>query len=224
MVNSRRRIHTVFFDAGGTLVDSPPFFEYFAMRVAPDLVERIAPVMQRRFLAMLRDETLPFAPVKALLACVIAEICAEFGLPDQSDRAAQYYRELFTQEATLYDDVLECLGRLRATGKRLIIVSDADADVLHAELEHFGIHDYFDNFVISSDVRGYKPGRAMAEAAAAFCPEPRSGAVFVGDEAVDVLTARKMGVGVVIVRNSRGEELGADYVLGSLSELFSVIE
>lgn len=220
----RQKIHTVFFDAGGTLVQSPGFFDYIAERVAGERAFEIEPALKDQFTAMLRDESLPFVPIKAILASVVKTVCREFGLPDQGDRVATYYRELFTMKASLYDDVIPCLDRLKALGKTLHMISDADADVLIEELNRFGVRKYFTKLVISSEVQGYKPSEPMVTAASALCREPRSRIILIGDDAVDIRTAKRIGIKAVTVRCPDGLALGADFALNSLAELFDLIE
>lgn len=192
--------------------------------MAPGRVEEVGTVMRERFMRILRDEKAPFATVKALLACTMRQISEEMGLPDYSDRAGEIYRELFTEYGSLYDDAAGCLERLAGMGKTLYLISDADKDVLCEELELFGIRHYFSGFVISSEVEGYKPSKPMVDGALKLCREPKEGIVLVGDDRVDIMTAQRMGVAAITVRCPRGREWGAEHALGTLDELFGVIE
>jgi putative hydrolase of the HAD superfamily len=212
-------IHTVFLDVGGTILNSPDFFGFVARRLFPGGAADIESDLRGHFIAAVRDQSAPFRSVRELLELSVMAVCKEHGLPDVSAQAGAFYRECFTSQARLYDDVIPTLNFLRERGVRIIVISDADADVLFEELELFGIRDYFDDFVISSEVKGYKPSGPMVEAGRARCRDPLSGNLLVGDDKVDIETARGMGIPVATVRNSRGYELGADYAFTTLDQI-----
>ena len=217
------RVHTVFFDVGGTLVRSPSFFDFMAERISPERCSEIADTLRTQFMTMLRDESLPFATVKELLACSFREIAETHDVPDLSHEAARYYRECFTERAGLFDDVVPTLRYLRERGIRMIVISDADADVLNEELILFGIRDFFEDFIISSEVRGYKPSAPMVDAGRRLCRQPMAGNLLVGDNPVDVVTAGRMEIKAALVRNSEEPGFQAAYVFESLDELRSII-
>jgi putative hydrolase of the HAD superfamily len=213
------RFHTVFLDVGGTIVDSPHFFEFVARRLFADGEAGIISDLRDNFVAAVRDHSAPFRSIRKLLELSVRAVCSKRGLPDVSASAGTLYRECFTSQARLYDDVIPTLNYFRERGVRMIVISDADADVLFEELELFGIRDYFDDFVISSEVKGYKPSRPMVEAGRARCREPLAGNLLVGDDIVDIETARRMGIPAATVRNTRGHELGADHAFTTLDQI-----
>ncbi len=212
-------IHTVLFDAGGTLVDSPSFFDFLADQVDGSSRDRLAAFLKQRFFELFQHPEAEFRPIRELLRSAFADAATALGIPDHSGRAHELYRSLFVEHAGLFPDVLPVLDYLDARGVRLIMISDADADVLYAELDKFGIRNRFEAFIISSEVRAYKPGDPIVAAAEKYCRGPRERILLVGDDEVDILTAKRLGVKAAAVHQPRGAEFGADFVLERLSDL-----
>ena len=213
------RIHTVFLDAGGTLVQSPDFFGFMAVRLSEPGRECPRDFLYHEFMRRFGDREAPFRTIKELLTQTFKAASFQFGLADRSGEAPALYRQLFVEAAQLYPGVREVLAGLSDRGVRLIMISDADADILYEELDRFNIRSFFEAFVISGEVEAYKPDESMVAAAVAHCREPFHGILLVGDSAVDYETARKMGVTPVAVHNPAGLEQGAAFSLDSLTDL-----
>ncbi len=217
------QIHTIFFDVGGTLVESPGFFSHVASHVCAENRETFGEDLKWEFLEGFRDEKRPFATVTDTLSRSLRSVCTEHSLPDASGRAAELYRDVFIEHAVLYDDVNTVIPAIYDLGITMHIISDADAYLLEEELEVFRIRRFFDRLVISSDVGGYKPSAAMVEAGRALCREPKEGILLVGDAEVDVVTAKRMGVKSVVIRDPDCERLGADYCFDSLEGVLGLL-
>jgi len=150
-------IQTAIFDVGETLVDAEELFPVLAQHMGSlDLL----PELRQHFATRLQKE--PFITVKAALAEAVEEIAQRTGR-EHIDAAHIYYNH-FVSNAKLFPDVVPTLRCLRNHGLRLIICSDADADVLWPELERLGLTAFFDDIIISSEVRAYKPSPAMVRA------------------------------------------------------------
>ena len=57
----------------------------------------------------------------------------------------------------LFPDTLECLQKLKAAGKKLYLLSNAQRSFTWQELEYTGLMPYFDGILISSDEDCMKP-------------------------------------------------------------------
>ena len=212
-------IHTVFFDAGGTLIDTPDFFLYVAPQVGGDETEVVAQFLKERFLDHYRDPSQPFRTVEQLIALVLRQAANSLGIRDRSASAGEIYRRLFLTEARLYGDALPALQQLLREEIRMIMISDADAGILYEEFDRLGIREFFSDYVISSEVGAYKPSDAIVGAARELCREPLDGIVLVGDTLADVHTAHKMGVGAVHIDRRSAPLERADHVITTLSAL-----
>lgn len=73
------------------------------------------------------------------------------------------FRSISTVKLRLYDGALEVLNGLRRRGKKLYLLSNAQACFTVPELKSLGIYDLFDGIFISSDVKVRKPSLAFYE-------------------------------------------------------------
>ena len=140
---------------------------------------------------------------------------------DVADEYIEVLREL-SEEATLFADAQPVLEALRKEGLRQIIISAAEETLLHAQVKAFGIADYFDAVLGSSD----NLGQSKVETALGFLRghglDPAR-ALFIGDTTHDHETAEALGCDCVFVsrgHNSRARLLATGCpVYASLSEL-----
>ena len=70
---------------------------------------------------------------------------------------AEAFRCFSTKYIRLYDGVLDLLDTLKAKGKRVYLLSNAQRVFTENELNMFGLTTYFDGIVISSDEECSKP-------------------------------------------------------------------
>ncbi len=98
-----------------------------------------------------------------------------------------------------YPEVPEVLGRLRAAGARLVVVSNWDVS-LHEALDAAGLTPLLDGAVTSAEAGSAKPDPALLRHALAIGDPVQDGRVLmVGDTPPDVLAARAAGVAAVLV-------------------------
>ncbi len=123
--------------------------------------------------------------------------------------------------ATLYDDVLPTLQRLRDAGFKLAIVSNWDTP-LEPLTERLGIVDYFDVIVASHDVRvrSEKPGPHIFNYALAAVGVPAEEVVHVGDTyEADIVGARNIGIRPVLLDRDNTQAGRWRETIQTLSEL-----
>lgn len=73
------------------------------------------------------------------------------------DDTAQIFRVLSINKLKLYDGVVEFLEKLKAKGKKLYVLSNAQKIFTLYEIKLLGIYDYFDDIFLSSDYNVCKP-------------------------------------------------------------------
>ena len=74
---------------------------------------------------------------------------------------AIFFRTLSRQLLMVYDGVKDTLGELKARGRHLYLLSNAQSDFTRPELEMLGLTDCFDGILISSEEGCKKPCEAF---------------------------------------------------------------
>ncbi len=74
-----------------------------------------------------------------------------------------FFRELSRDKLVVYDGVIEVMDKLKASGKGIYLLSNAQRAFTEKELEVAGLTDYFDDIFISSDKGIKKPQREFLE-------------------------------------------------------------
>ena len=130
-------------------------------------------------------------------------------------------RNLWNLKAADADGVLE---RLRASGTRLIVVSNSDGR-LRSLLDEAGLSGHFDAIVDSHVVGAEKPDRAIFDGALAAVGIPAEEAVHVGDfYTIDVVGARNAGM-VPVLLDPAGLHVSRDCArIASLRELPALLD
>lgn len=217
-------IHTVFFDIGGTLVTGTSGLHMLARRLDASRESELFQSLKDDFMHIYLDEhPVRFYTIKEILALTAQKTAARYGLPDVSDEVVNLYRTAYLKQGYMYDDTVATLKRLKADGIKIVLISDADDDVLVTQLKDFGFWDYFDHTIISSITQAYKPADKVVAKALEYCNEPLSGVLFVGDTIVDIRTAKKMKVKSVLINRNNNFKLEADYKITGLNQLFDII-
>ncbi len=217
-------IHTIFFDVGGTLVTSKSTLTFFAEQLDPSRTDELFKFLLDSFMLYYENENAErFYSVKEILAISLKMAAEKYNLPDMSDETEKYYRMNHLENSRLFEDAVPTFDKLKEENIRLIICSDADADVLIEQLKMFGIYDYFDDLIISSNVGAYKPQDKVVGEALKHCREPYSEILFVGDNHVDMETARKMKINAVLINRKGRFKCDADYQITTLSKLIDIV-
>jgi len=218
-------IHTIFFDAGGTIITTKSTLIYLAELLDPERRDEIFRFLVDSFMVYYENEKIErFYSVKEIIAITLKQAAEKFNVPDLSEDTKKYYRLNHLKDASLFEDTLPTLNELKARNVKMNICSDADADVLVEQMKMFGIYDYFDDIIISSNVGAYKPHPKMVRAVDKFCREPYEQILFVGDSRVDVETARRVNIKSALINRNGKFKYDADYKIKSLSQLFDIID
>lgn len=223
-----QNVKWVFFDVGGVLVDSNPLFDFMATNLHQKLhvdVKFLKEQIIRNFVRLKSERG--FKTVRRLfyesMLEIAGELRAEANLAKQiATEAGKLYAEFFIDHAQLYPDALPCLESLKKLGFKLGIISDADWNVLIAEMKKLEALKYFSVIVTSSKVKSYKPDRKIFTTALKLAGCLPNEAVYIGDAEVD---AGSKQAGFIFILLDRKEKeltetafLNADITVNNLQE------
>lgn len=117
--------------------------------------------------------------------------------------AGQFFRILTTDYVRLYPGTREMLAHLKALGKRIYLLSNAQRIFTEYEMHTLGIAELFDDILISSDYRTKKPDLRFFEALMQrhrLCPQET---LFVGNDShTDIAGAQRAGMHTFYVNSN----------------------
>ncbi len=141
---------------------------------------------------------------------------AEAG-PALAVETGRQFRRLSTEYLRLYPGARELLEALRAAGRRVWLLSNAQAIFTRDELDRLGIAGLFDGVCLSSDYGVKKPDRRFFDLLLRERHIPLETAVMIGNDGLcDIAGAKAVGLATVYIRSdiSPKEPLPeADFVL-----------
>jgi putative hydrolase of the HAD superfamily len=126
-------------------------------------------------------------------------------------------------------ETIETLEKLRADGYKLGLVSNVAQlpELLHEDIETFGLRKLLDGIAFSSEIGVRKPRPQIFEAALDQVGVPARDAVFVGDRLTDdIAGAQAVGMKAILTQQYRKEEPGdvqPDAVITHVTEVPSAI-
>ncbi len=211
----------VVFDLDGTLIDS-----------IGDIADALNATLATRGLPALPEDQ-----IKQMVGAGVPELVRR-GLSAHgvdADDIEPFVRELVERYSAkpvactrLYDGGAELLTRLRARGVKLAICTNKPQAITELVLTELGIAAHFGAVVGTTPDLPRKPDPAMLRAALDRLGVAAFDAIMIGDSASDVGAARALGVPIIVLRSGYGngapEDLGADALIDSLSEVQAAID
>ncbi|WP_314688756.1 HAD family hydrolase [uncultured Bifidobacterium sp.] len=217
-----RRFDVVFFDLYGTLVDirtdesADGPWEYLSRFIAghggrvmsPDSIRvRFADALGRAVAGMGGDDPERHRYPEPDVLPIYADLLRTEGV-DESDgigglaaEVAWGFRRCSTSRLRVYPGAVGFLTRLRATGIRAVLVSNAQAAYTRPELKLLGLDAVLDRIVISSEQGVRKPDPELFRRALRAEGADSSRVVMVGnDESSDIRGSAAAGVAGVYLR------------------------
>lgn len=129
----------------------------------------------------------------------------------------QFFRILSTDYIHLYDGAAELLARLRAKGKKLYLLSNAQRIFTEYELNALDISKYFERVFISSDYPYRKPDPRFFRELLNAAKLDAGNAVMIGNDGTcDIAGAKAVGLRTLYVHSNLSPDEptpDADYVL-----------
>lgn len=200
-------IHTIIFDVGGTLVDAPDIFDILSegnLELKKKMAEKFQHIYSGGRFYAVKD--------------ILNRIMHDFSIDIKAD---EVYRDVFINKSYLFKETSEVLKLLK-NKTILIIASDADSDVLIPELKKLDIYKYFNQILISSDIKAYKNSEKFAKKIIPLLNRPYEEILFVGDSPVDIEIAKKICVKSVYIKRTE-RDIVSDYVITDLKEIMKLI-
>ena len=228
-------IDAVIFDKDGTLIDFHAMWGGWARQLGERLDGVIRrPVSPDVFAAIGYDPTTgrvapggplataTMAGIEETVARVLRRWCPSISAARRATAAAWLVPDPAALAVPLAD-LGEILGRLRADGRRIAVVTTDDREATDAALRALGVREHVGALVCGDDGFAVKPAPdAVFAVCHAFRTEPSRTAV-IGDAPADIARARAAGVGRVIgVRSGLGSPAdlaAADTIIDSVASL-----
>lgn len=90
---------------------------------------------------------------------VFRQLTSPWLTDEEIELLAMTFRTLSTESIRVYDDIIPIFDLLKSRGKKIYLLSNAQACFTIPELRMLGLSDYFDDAFISSDYSCAKPDR-----------------------------------------------------------------
>lgn len=123
--------------------------------------------------------------------------------PELAVRTGELFRRESLIYIRLYDGAIELLKAIRAEGRRVWLLSNAQRIFTMYELRSLGLEEYFDGIYLSSDYGCKKPDRRFFEILLTERGIRPESAVMIGNDGVcDIAGARALGLSTVYIRSN----------------------
>ena len=107
----------------------------------------------------------------------------------------RFFRDTSTEYVRLYPWSIPIMEKLKAEGKGIYLLSNAQRSFTEHELEKLGLLNYFDVIMISSDCSVKKPNLMFFKMLMKRCNLKAKECLFIGnDEICDIFGAKKVGM------------------------------
>jgi putative hydrolase of the HAD superfamily len=216
-------VQAVVFDLDGTLLDRRRSFEGFVRDQWGRFGDVLTAVDQEQYVRTLieRDHD-GYAPRNELFAGMLAQ----FGLPTAlAETLLKDYRAGFPNACVLFPDATTTLSSLRASGRKLGLITNGSVRMQSAKLECLAISPLFNTILISDAEGTSKPQREIFDRALERLNVRHTQAVYVGDHPdVDIAGARSAGMRAIWRRDHKiSRSVDADAIIEGLLDLLPLL-
>lgn len=140
----------------------------------------------------------------------------------------EYFRDKGLYENEVYEGIRDLLGKIKASGRRIVLATSKPEEFSVRILEHFDLMKYFDVVAgASMDEKRNKKGDVIRYAMekGGFTSE---GAVMIGDREHDIFGAKENGLPSIGVLYGYGNEdelrsAGADYIAENVEDIYALL-
>jgi len=159
---------------------------------------------------------------------LFAAIVERFDLDRSVESLIGDYRtELRDALPAVSDDVVERLRALGVDGWKIAVVTNGDADVQAAKIDHLGVLPLLDACCISGELSIRKPDPRIFELAATRCGASLTDAWMVGDGEADIVGAHLAGTRSIWLHRGRTwtrSDLRPDHIASSLVDALLLLD
>lgn len=221
---------TVFFDIGGTLIDSPDIFEAITRRLVDRWPDRqtydLAVKTYEGLVINARndDNPYPFKSICDFHTMALALLAEQHGHRDVSLEASDIAVDVYGRLSILFPETKPVLEKLLDCGATMIIASDNDSVILAEQMSKHDLGKYFTDCYISETVKAYKPTAKFVTSLRKYVPAKAFDCYFVGDAPFDVECGNHLGIKSVLVDRKKSKpKANADFVIHDLRELLAIL-
>jgi pyrophosphatase PpaX len=178
-------LRAIIFDMDGTLVSSRPLMHH--------CINEISQKYTGRGLT-LEEVVAKFGPP---IGTIIRSIMANLTKGEQDQAVEDYYdchRNNVSSKVVVFPGISRLLERIRASGRRLALMTGVERAVMEPTLDAFGLQAYFDERITVDDVRNSKPDpEGILLALTRIGADPKR-SIYIGDSPADIVAGRRAGV------------------------------
>ncbi len=217
----------VFFDVGGTLLNTPDLFASIADNLtnkqSDDNVRDLAcKVFMKLFRNSVEDNY--FLNIEDMIAATLDIFAKDYGYTVISSRAHDIYADVFLHKSSLFPGTQRLLDTLYKNSVRMVIASDANTVITKEVLVKHKLDKYFIDICTSDLVEAYKPSDKYVKYLIKYTSNNEENSYFVGDNKMDIESGKKLNIkSVLIDRRNVGDKMDADYVIHDLNELLQIL-
>jgi 2-haloacid dehalogenase len=183
-MNHRGTDHVIVFDFGGVLMDWNPYYLYRHL-LGED------PEATKRFLKEVDFSTWNLENDRGrTLAQGVEELALRF--PDYRDLIIAYDQRYFETIGGCIQPVVDILRTLKEKAYPLFGLSNWPAEKFAIVRKIYPFFDWFDDLVISGEVKMIKPGREIFELLLQRIGRPASDCIYIDDHEPNITTAKQL--------------------------------
>ena len=190
-MNPAASIRGIIFDMDGTLISTEAVIVHCVNETSKKYLKRALPA---------GDAFLTLGPPARNIIKGFAESLPTKPVREAIDDYLFCYRNNFLDKATLFPGIPRLLQKLRASGKRLAIVTAEEKALMEFNLVTLGLKDYFDILVSRDDVLKPKPHPESIRLALRTMRTNPEESMIIGDAATDMLAGKDAGLLTVLAK------------------------
>ncbi|NLT38054.1 MAG: HAD family hydrolase [Methanomassiliicoccus sp.] len=233
----------VIFDLGHTLIDYYDDWTGPEERVVNriyDMVASISPSIDREEFTAYLSNSLRQARdrkstqmIEVPLVDLMGECLERYGALDEYNlgQCLELFYNALQEDRKLVAGAIELLHGLKERGMSIGLISDVawglPSEYSMRDIQHFGLDQFFDDYVFSTDVGLRKPHPKVFKIALSNLGVTASEAMYIGNSlAHDIKGAKGVGMRAVLKRSKYcpPAEVEADHVISSLDEVEALID
>ena len=239
-----KKIKAVFFDFGGTLMDSESdivahinimkdVIQKYNLSTSPEeMADNYNSLIFTKKMTLLDSENKIFSSLIDSSLRSIRKIFSSHHI-ETSNENINWFLKIFTENhrkySKLFPETLDVIQKIRNIDSIHIgIISDIDTDFQKSQFDALGLSHLFDSITTSEEVKSYKPRKTIFNAALKKADCSGTESIIIGDSyEKDIIGGKNMGMTTIWLnryygRNAEGKN--ADFIVNQLKEISPIID